>query len=321
MAAVAVIHVLSAGAWLPSVRSAAITSVVPYGKLLFPIAVIPLSACFPLGLLVWLRKPGLVLPIALITGLSIILLSLLFQRGFIISGLIITVFFFEKLRRLDYRGALVVILAVFFMLFMIRPLGLIISGASWSSVMGNPLGRFRDFVLGYTFDSVDVWVVAVEYTRMHNLLVGQTLLAVPARFASPIFRRATGMLTAVDRLNEFYWGDQYWSTNFGFSVNLAQEAYMNFGLAGIIFGFLAGVLTAQIDRLLTRLSKYDTFTAYLVQGLFASGGFAGEIGGTLQWVAAYLIGGVSVWIVSRIAWHRISRKLGAPAPATPSQDT
>jgi hypothetical protein len=246
---------------------------------------------------------------------------MLYQRGFIASGLVVAMFFYENLRRLSYRRALGVILVIFFVLTVIRPFALVITGASWTDVMRNPLHRFRDFLLGPNFDSADVWSVVVEYTQLQGLLVGQTLLAVPARFASPIFRRATGMLTAVDRLNEFYWGDQYWSTNFGFGVNLAQEAYMNFGLAGIIFGFLAGVLTAQIDRLLTRLSKYDTFTVYLVQGLFASGGFAGEIGGTLQWVAAYLIGGVSVWIVSRIAWHRISHKLGAPAPATPSQDT
>lgn len=201
----------------------------------------------------------------------------------------------------------------------IRPLGLLIGGAPWADVMGDPVGRFRDFVLGPNFDSADVWPVAVEYTRLQGLLLGQTLLAAPARLATPGFRFDTGMLTAVDRLNEFYWGDHYWMTNFGFNVNLAQEAYINFGWASTLFGFIVGLLTAHVDRRIWSLVRYDTSVVYLVSGLFVTGGFTGELAGALQWIAAYLGLGVLVSVLSKIAWSPEMRRVwkdgrGSPRP-------
>jgi len=302
--AVLVIHVLSAGAWLPTARSATITSTVPFGKLLFPAAVIPLSTCLPLALLVWLKHPRLRLFAGGATCLSIILLTLLYQRGFIVSGLIVAAFFFERLRGLSYRRALELVLLALLMAALIRPLAQAMSGAPLTDVVGDPLGRFRDFVLGPNFDIADVWPVALEYTRSQGLLFGQTLLAIPARFATPSFRQEIGALTAVDRLNEFYWGDQYWSTNFGFNVNLAQEGYINFGPVTVVLGCPAGLLTAVIDYLLATMRRYDVLRVYLVSGLFISGGFVGELGGTLQWVTAFLLTGVLVWVVSRLTWRR-----------------
>jgi hypothetical protein len=302
--AVVVIHMLSAGAWLPTARSGTITLTVPFGKLLFPAAVIPLSTCLPLALLVWLKHTRLRLFVAGATCLSIILLTLLYQRGFIVSGLMVAAFFFEKLRGLGYRRAIELVLAALLMVALIRPLAQVISGAPWTDVIGDPLGRFRDFVLGPNFDIADVWPVALEYTRSQGLLFGQTLLAIPARFASPSFRQEIGALTAVDRLNEFYWGDQYWSTNFGFNVNLAEEGYINFGPVTVVLGCPAGLLTAVIDYLLATMRRYDVLRVYLVSGLFISGGFVGELGGTLQWVTAFLLTGVLVWVVSRLTWRR-----------------
>ncbi|GEM_PF-6597109 len=302
--AVAVIHMLSAGAWLPTARSGTITSIVPFGKLLFPAAVIPLSTCLPLALLVWLKHPRLRLFVGGATCFSIILLTLLYQRGFIVSGLIVAAFFFEKLRGLSYRRALELLLVALLMVALIRPLAQVISGVPWTNVVGDPFGMLRDFVLGPNFDIADVWPVALEYTRSQGLLFGQTLLAIPARFASPRFRQEIGVLTAVDRLNDFYWGDQYWSTNFGFNVNLAQEGYINFGPVTVVFGCLAGLLTAVIDYLLATMRRYDVLRVYLVSSLFISGGFVGELGGTLQWVMAFLLAGILVWVVSRLTWRR-----------------
>lgn len=113
-AVVAVIHVLSGGAWLPNVRSTTITSAVPYGKLLFPLAVIPLSVCLPLALLVWLRNPRLRLLVVFPTGLSLVLLFVLYQRGFVISGFVVAAFLFEKLRGLSYRHAIILFLGTLF---------------------------------------------------------------------------------------------------------------------------------------------------------------------------------------------------------------
>lgn len=49
-AAVVAMHVLSGGAWLPGHRAGTtLTAAVPYGKILFPLAVIPLAASLPLA--------------------------------------------------------------------------------------------------------------------------------------------------------------------------------------------------------------------------------------------------------------------------------
>lgn len=301
---VGVIHILSAGTWLPSARSATITSVVPFGKVLFPLAVIPLSIGLPLAYLVLIKKRRLWFIAVSLVLFKILLLSLLYQRGFVITGLVIAVFFMDKLGRFNYRKAVIAAALAMAALFILRPLGLVLSGSSLVEALGgNLLNRIRYFIFGPNFDTPDVWPIAIEYTEVNGLAAGSTFLAIPARFASPGFRYRVGFFTAVDRLNEFYWEQRYWLTNFGFNVNLAQEAYINFGIVGLAFGLVPGLVTAWLDRWLWGLKRLDTLKVYLVGAAFISGGLAGEIGGALQWATAYASLGTVLWLVSRLRWR------------------
>lgn len=236
--------------------------------------------------------------------LTSLLLSLLYQRGFFILGLIITVILINRLARFTYKQAAVVAVVVILALFLFRPIGLILSGAQLSEALGgNMVYRIRNFVLGPNFDILDVWPVTIEYTRINGFTGGSTLTAIPWRFARPGFRYNVGILTAVDRLNEFYWGDLYWLANFGFNVNLAQEGYLNFGLVGLTFGFLPGLVMAWIDRWLWNLRSLSPLNIYLIAAALSTGGFSGEIGGALQWATAYAGIGLAIGTVSRTRWR------------------
>lgn len=301
VATVGIIHTLSGGVWLPTARFGTITSAVPFGKVLFPLAVIPLSTGLPLGYLVALRKRMLRPIVTIAVAGAILLLSLLYQRGFVISGLVVAILLAERLGGLSYRKAAMVGGLAITALFMLRPLGLILSGASLTEVFGDGmLSKVRHFVLGPNFDIADVWPVAIEYSRVVGFVGGGTFLAIPARFFTPGFRQEIGLLTGVDRLNDFYWGQQYWLTNFGFNINIAQELYINFGPAAIVLGFVPGLITAWIDRWLWNLKRLDTRAVYLVSAALATGGFAGEVGGALQWAITFAGIGHAIWLGSRV---------------------
>ncbi|MEM3433767.1 MAG: hypothetical protein QXI12_03445 [Candidatus Methanomethyliaceae archaeon] len=97
VATLGVIHTLSGGVWLPTARFRTITSAVPFGKVLFPLAVIPLSMGLPLGYLVALGKRMLRPIVTIAVAGAILLLSLLYQRGFVISGLVVAILLAEKI--------------------------------------------------------------------------------------------------------------------------------------------------------------------------------------------------------------------------------
>ncbi|HEY8415462.1 MAG TPA: polyprenyl glycosylphosphotransferase, partial [Thermaerobacter sp.] len=280
VAAVGAIHVLSQGAWLPGRRAAAITAVVPYGKLLFPLAVIPLGACLPLAYLVAAgglpRRPcrSRVLAVAAGTALACVLLELLYQRGYLLNGLLVAVFLHDRLRGVDYARAAVAVLAVLVLLGGLRPLAGSLAavvtgtrpggtgggerveegaraepGAERGAARHGPSPVRAVLLYGANFDHADVWPVALDYAAQHGWLRGATLAAVPARFLAPPARQQAGLRTAVDRLNEYYWRDFYWRTRFGFNVSLPQELYLNLGAWPLpVAGALPGLLTALCDR-------------------------------------------------------------------------
>lgn len=318
---VAMIHVLSHGAWLPTVRSSTITSVVPYGKLLF-IAVIPLSMTLPLGYLVirtWPRLWPIVVPGCVV---SLVALSLLYQRGFVISGIILVLFLWDRYSRLGYIQALVVGVTLMALLAELRPFANVLSSilASGTPVSYVPsaapslMEKVRSFMLfSPNFDAPDVWPVAIAWIHENGLALGSTFAAIPARVLTPGLRRELGLTTAVDLLNEYYWGEHYWTTNFGFNVSLSQELFLNWGPLSLVVSFIPGLLTAKVDRWLWRFTKVNVMSIYVVAAAFATGGFSGELGGIMQWGLAYIALGYVLSVMARLSFFR--RKGRAPAVA------
>lgn len=298
--AVGLIHVLSQGAWLPTARSATLTSVVPLGKILFPLAVIPLSLSLPLAYLAYRRRPRLWPILGLGVSVAFILLSLLYQRGFVIYGLILIVFLYERLKGLGYLKAGFAALLAIFLLAFLRPLASVIAGGE--SLERGFFTRIESFVLGPSFDNADVWPIAIAYVQDKEVLLGETFLTIPARFLSPSLRQQLGLTTAGDKLNEFYWGDAYWRNNFGFNVTLPQELLLNFGGWLLILGFVPGLLTWLVDRWLQQRQRLTVTGMYVMGAIFFTGGFVGEIGGIVQWGLAFILVG---WLIGTVARVRI----------------
>jgi len=331
VAALGAMHVLSQGAWLPGRREAAITAVVPHGKLLFPLAVIPLGACLPLAYLLLAGgpqprpRPWRVLAVVGGTALAGVLLALLYQRGYLLNGLLVAVFLHDRLRGVDYPRAAVAVLAVLVLLGGMRPLASSLaavaagvgsggadsgqrveesakveSGAERGTARRGPSPVRAVLLYGANFDHADVWPVALDYAAQHGWLRGGTLAAVPARFLAPPARQQAGLRTAVDRLNEYYWRDFYWRTRFGFNVSLPQELYLNLGAWPLpVAGALPGLLTALCDRWLWGRRHLGVAFVYAATAAFATGGFVKEPGAVLQWSLAYLSLGTGVQALAR----------------------
>lgn len=86
-------NLLSNGKWLPTMRNVTITTAVPMGKVLFPIAVLPLTMSIPLSFILYKKNPRFLLLSLSSVLFSFLLLSLLYQRGFILMGLIVAYIF------------------------------------------------------------------------------------------------------------------------------------------------------------------------------------------------------------------------------------
>jgi len=314
VSALGVAHFLSGGAWLPGARSATFTAVVPFGKLLFPLAVVPLSLVLTLSLLFVLKPPLRQVRMfsLFLTFGSLLALLLLYQRGFVITSLLIFLILAERLGWLNLRRLLAFGLISFAFLFFSRPL------AVWLTTGELPaLGkRLADFILfSPNFDTPDVWPVVLEYVAREGFQWGASLLAGPLAFLSPPQRLALGLPTSVDLLNAFYWGLSYWETRFGFNVTFAQELFLNFGPASLPLMVVPGLLGYALDRL-AREAKKLSFS--VLSGLFAVsflGMFTGYVGSWFLWPSAYLLFGFSADLLSRI--KILPRRDADPLPHHP----
>ncbi|WP_072969542.1 hypothetical protein [Thermoanaerobacter uzonensis] len=314
---VILMNLLSNGKWLPTMRSVTVTTAVPMGKVLFPMAVLPLTMSIPLSFILYKKNPKFLLLSLGGMLFSFLLLSLLYQRGFILMGLIIVIFFVNRfLKRIGYLRLAMIVFLLIFLLSIIRPVANVIS-YSLSSSKGeiqfvtqmrgteSLTERVKKFFLySPNFDNIDVWPIAISSVEENGLLGGKTFLAIPARFLTTKIRQNLNLVTAADYLNSYYWGSTYWDTSFGFNVTLPQELYLNLGWVSMVFGLIPGIITALIDRWLWKFTRPNIINIYLVGVSFSTGGFIGETGGTLQWVIALLFIGIIMNYISGIKIKR-----------------
>lgn len=297
---------LSGSNWLPTERNVAITTAVPFGKVLFPLGAISFSvSLFGFLSMLSLRRISLVRLVYIMPGLvlSFVGLALLNQRGFILLAFILWLFSLERRRVLGYRRLLIWIGVAVLLLFVVRD----VTASVLNVFTGTPSNeavtrteepstlwvRIKEYMLYRpNFDNADVWVVVQTYFQDEGPSLGSTFLAIPARFLGTGQRVETGLLTAVDKLNTYYWGDSYVTSNFGFNVTLPQELYINFGILGLFLTFFAGVLAALVDRWLWRINSISLGRSFAVFAAFFAGVFMGELGGVLQWGAAFLLFGL-----------------------------
>ncbi|MGC8651469.1 MAG: O-antigen polymerase [Minisyncoccia bacterium] len=303
-----IMAILSHGTWLASNRSVTITSAVPFGKILFPMSIISLSVSFPLAYLLSYKYSNFTFKLLLFVGsiISFLMLDLLYERGFVISGFILILFFYEKLKRLKYRWLILFVFLGILLGTFLRPLALLLSGSVDIQSFNSPINSILSFFTGANFDSADVWPVAMEYIKEKGLLFGSTFLNLPFTFLTPSIRHQYNLLLAVDRLNAFYWGNFYWLSNFGFNVSTPQEVIMNFGASLLpVFGFIIGSMTSLFDKWLWKFNKINIFNVYLVAAIFESDG--NLISGSIEWFVAFVLIGWFINLVSKILF--ISRDI------------
>lgn len=314
--ALLLIHVLSDGGWLPTQRAEAITKAVPMGKVLFPLAVIPFTVSLPLLYLAWLRHRGF--PAWVFVGMltaALLVLVLLYQRGFILAALLVGSWSYSRLVRKAGLATFVVMACfMFFASFLIRPLAEFIANPGGGvllrrDILSEPTRYFLD---SSSFSDSNVWPVVFAFLEQNDFTLGRTLAATPTRFLAVPVRRELGLLTAVDELNAFYWGDTYWQTGFGFNVTFPKELYISFGGMAMPLAALCGLVTALLDRSMWQTKQISGSTVYFATAAFLSWGFVGELGGTLQWTSAV----AGIGLLARVA-ERV--RLKRPLRVTPQR--
>lgn len=310
--AIILVIILSGNKWLPTMRFQTITSVVPFGKYIFPFAVVPLSLLIPMSFLFLKKGKRKICLIFAVNISGFFLLSLLYQRGFALFGFILTFFLYERLSFNNFTCKktillLVILLLILFISIYLRPVVVFILSGVYDTQITTPrIGNLVDvmkkfFLMGANFDNIDVWTIVIKFVQENGLQMGRTFIALPLRFFKPQTRLDLNFKTAVDILNEFYWGELYWRTNFGFNVILSQEMYLNFGILSLFLGSIPGFITAVLDKWVWSICRFNVANIYFLAALFTSGGFVtGEFGGILLWMFAYLLLGLLLSIIEKL---------------------
>lgn len=304
--ALGVIHVLSNGGWLPTTRGQTLTSAVPYGKILFPMAAVPLTLLLPQAWVYWRTRPRTRWPSAGILAVAaLVALVLLYQRAFIVYAAITVLWLINASakRRVGYVQLALFAFLVVLIVGSLRPVAESLVSGNFPSGLDVASGwpRIKEVLLYQpNFDRADIWPVVLEYVEERGFRAGATYLSVPARFATPAFRERTNMLTAVDELNEYYWGDTYWRTNFGFAIAQSHELFLNFGWAGMVLAIIPGLLTGWIDNRLRTMKYVSAGRIALITGAFLTGGFMGELAGAIQWLIVFVLFASGLHVCERL---------------------
>jgi hypothetical protein len=301
--ALAIIHVLSHGAWLPGKRTETITSLVPFGKILFPAVVLPLSVMLPMAFSIGMTSSGLTrIWMWIIGGIGLVEVALAYQRGFLIYSLALILLAYRKLRgKLPAMPTLGIVAFAALLLFAMRPVVRTLTG----STEVQPEKQSSGFVAGLkdnmlftaTFDLPDVGVVVREYSQQAGLHYGKTFLYDFGRILPPATRLEHNIQTITDSVNIFYWGDVYVNSHIGLAISLSDILFANFSYFGLFLGFIPGLMTAWLDNRLARINKLTPRTITLAYAALFSNGFSSEPGGLAQWMGAILLIGFFVqWL-------------------------
>ncbi len=318
----AAIHILSRGNWMPGHRGQALTMLMPGGQVLFRLAVATLSMTLPLGAVRYFGKRHRLFVPVILAAIALLFLTLLYQRGFVLTGVLLSAWVAERYRGITYRSGLILAMTFVVALMVLRPLAGYIgrfgddSGNGSSAPVQSAPFLKRAFLFTGNFSLTDTWPVAESFVESYGRLQGATLVAIPFGMTPISFRWRTGMTTIVDRLNYFYYGDIVLTTQWGFNVNMAQNIFVNFGPGFMFLGCIPGALIAFFDRWLREVKTMNIMTIFLAGAMLVSEGLIGDTAILLSYMVVYAMVGFGLSLFSTI---RLRTAFGDadPGPVSP----
>ena len=305
----AIMHLLSGGMWLPSSRTQAVTTLMVGGPVLFRIAAVTLSGAVALAVAAyfsdahrrWWRGASIAL-------LALLGLILLYQRGLALIGFLVAGWIATRRVRLGSAQMMGLAVVLLCGVAALRPVAQTISRglvsttdyANEYAVSRSDQPTFQETLVSYTnsYAWVDVWPVVASYINDHGYMGGSGILNTPASILPFSTRWQIGATTTGDRLNYYYYGDRYFSTQYGFNVTLPQNIVLNWGSGFIMLGIIPGFIVGRIDTWLCRLKKINSWTVFFVIAAVISGGFVGDWG-ILSYSLGYLLVGGAFYAVFR----------------------
>jgi hypothetical protein len=307
------LHIFSKGAWLPG-RSGTMNAVAPGTKYILPFAIIGSSTVIPLAAILYVRKAAIQTWIlACGIGMATLCLALLYVRGFLIAGVILAGWVIERHKSVNLKQLIGIMIVILLIGNLLRPLGKILPvylglksedtlvASVVKKVAENMtlMDKARALVLFKTSgDLADTWPIVIEYTKKYGFLNGKTFIAIPMRFLGTGARLSSGILTASDTLNKYYYGSDYETKSYGFNVFLANEFYMNFGILCIPLAAIPGLLMFIFDRWMGRLAAVGIFSLFISYYLYFVTGFINELAAGIQWGVGTLVVAYAVKITA-----------------------
>jgi hypothetical protein len=255
------------------------------------------------------RQSGLLVVLA---GSSLIMTMLLFQRGMVLNSLMVILWIMERMRVLNLRravlGGLAVLIGIVYMRSAAYMIILALGGYSMpatAAIPGEGLPAHPAVIsLIKSFQIAEIWPVTLDYTRQTGLLLGKSLIAWPTTLVPLTIRSSWPIQTGPDLINYFMFGEDRLRSWFGVNITFPQELFMNFGYAGMLFGFVPGLAVGLIDQWLRRVKTVDAAGAFVAYMAFFSAGFAGDFSGTLQYALSILL---ILWGVRYLLRLRVRR--------------
>jgi hypothetical protein len=263
--------ILRAGfSWLSTNRETSASLVIPEFRLIFPLFIF-LSLTFFFNNQKHFAHIKSGFSILIIFIIFLFFFTLFSQRGFLIYILLMII---PLIKNKKYMY-LVIAFLMFFIVFFLRAIG--------TDVSNDFTEASR--VLASNGDSVDTWFIVLDMYKTNGITFGSSMLLNIAHILPLTLRVNLGLLSSLDRLNIFYFGDEYLNSRFGYNCDSFQDLFLNFGYLSYPLLFFLGLFLAFLDkkfivfRSLIHDGKMVAIIMITILTIFAFG--------TIQWLFLY----------------------------------
>lgn len=302
---VIVFSVLSGGALFMPGRATSLTQSTGGGKYLFGAIALPVIFAPALAVIGSRAASRVARRLVRMASLvfSIVVLSLLYQRGLVLFAVIGYLWAILGGRRIGGKRIAIYGAISFALLLSIRPaINFIIGSARDSQFGGGSVAEVarKQFLFSPIFDFVDVGVRAVQYRYIEPQIRPEGLLAVPYRLLPASERTNIETQSFGNQLNEAY-APGGLARGFGFVVPLWIELFGLFGWVGLVFLLIPGYVSGSLDG---KYQRYEGHNFYYLAAILL-GGFVGPPDGMFQWaIGSYL----AISLIYRVAGSRPRRR-------------
>lgn len=245
--------------FLATNRNVSVTNLFTLGKYFF--VIVPLLTYLPsLSLIYCLNRKraktlfGKYFFFLVVSFISILILFLFYQRGYILAGVFGIIAVLKKYQKMSFRRLIIFGFIGIFIAFFARDIYFLIFGVNTFSNNANLNFIYNELLYSPNFDYLDVYVNFLNYIQHNHITFGTNLIAQIFRFLPFSIRKNLPFLTMTDILNRLNDPIGY-ENGFGFTVPILIDFMGAFGVFGILLMVLPGFFVGISDQIINRKNE------------------------------------------------------------------